>query len=1074
MAGREEIRVMETITSKSIKHPVATSMFLFGFLLMGAISFFRIPLSLFPNTAYPGLTLQTEYFGVGPEKIEEILTKPLEESISKVGGIVQMFSTSEEGKSRIHIEFNRDADIDFKSMEIRDKADLVTGNFPREVQKPVLLRYDPEQRPVFIIVLKSSQRSIYELREIADREIKKMIEGIQGVSEVFVAGGKPREILVACDMNRLDTHSITMGDILSSLQKYNVNSSAGQIHQDGGKFPVYVKGRFQNLQEIRELIIFSGQGGKNVRLKDVSEFGSILAFFSLWILLSSFRKALVIIFTAASSTLICSFFLFLFGYDYNLLTITGMILSVGFCLNVSVLFLKSTENGNLTGGIDKVKGAIGAVIFVICAVFFPLIFSSSEMKIIYGGLAVVIIVTVTTTYIIHLTFIPIIDRWINVSVKNKKDISRKGAKTQRLPALEENEMSFRRLVSLSNHVRNTILQFICKGFWSRCACKNDKFPKKHNSPALSGFVRKNPARVETPDKREKAFTIGLLTWFGTSFIKSFPGVLASWREKSIFLYDALTNWIFQLFIYISKKTERSIFVYLLILFTGAIIYSKSKQEFINQLEEKELNGHVEFPSGTSFQITNSVTEKIEKNLSTLHGIKEVSSKIDSGQASIIVKLGNAIPDTEQFSKFLETKVGDIQPAFVYFSGGNDEGTLKEITIDVLGEEIGKLDEITKSLAKKAGTIDGVENVLLRYKPPRPEMRVVIDKLKSEEAGLSSGIIGQVVKFGIQGGVATKFYEENREIDIKIRYQESFRNNIERLKDYTLRNVKGNYIPLPEVASFKNEFAPVKIYRKNKKRLFSFTLRPKKMGLDEIMKRLSVIKNFPLPENYRIEYGEGLQKIIESQRSFFFILIFAFLLIFMVLASYFESVTKPFYVLVPLPFPVTCSLVVLFLAGIPISIPVYIGLLLLSGIVINQSLLQISDLEKRNSLEKKNGNEFTFDSHFIRRISLPFLLISVVLFFFYLPLCLVFGEGGGLLRGISIPILSGVLSSAISTPLLNLTIFRIKEDKVIREQWNYFIDILVFHSRSLLEEFVVKIKLYFTQWFGYAHQPGSKG
>ncbi len=1001
---------METITSKSLKHPIAVSMVFCGFLLMGLISFFRIPVSLFPNTTYPGLTLQTEYFGVGPQKIEEMITKPLEESVSTVGGIVQMFSTSEEGKSRIHIEFNRDADIDFKSLEIRDKVDLVSGNFPREVQKPVLLRYDPEQKPVFVVVLLSSNRSIYELREIADREIKKMIEGIQGVSEVFVAGGKPREILVSCDMHKIDAHSITMGEILSSLQKHNINSSAGQISQDGGKYPVYVRGRFRNLQEIRNLNIFSDSKGKLVKLKDVSDVsfsyrdddtaarlngqdrvtiyvhrsgsanlleitkgliyelnkvkrndlsyeiiynqadtirnavfnlitassvGIIFVFVTVSFAFHSIQKSFICIFNIFSSFFICSFFLYLFQIDYNLITITGLILSAGFSLVISILFLSSIRDEGILNGVEKVKHEILAVLLIISAVFFPLIFSSSEMRIIYGGLAVVIIVSISVSFITHLAFFPII---LNFSDKKKNESG----------------------------------GFV-KSFFFHSKILNSKNYLFHNLPEkISGFINK---LVQSP--------------------------------------------------------VRALALYLSILFCGGIFYSLSKQEFINQLEEKELNGHVEFPSGTSFQITNSIAEKVEKTLSGVSGIKEISSKIDSGQASIIVKLDKTANDPDEFIKFLESKIGDIKPAFVHFSSGSDESTLKEITIDVVGEELKKLDELTRALAKKSGEIDGISNVLLRYKPPRPEVQVVIDKVKSEESGLSSSIIGQIVKYGIQGGVATKFYEDNREIDVKIRYRENFRDSIEKISNYRFKNKEGMYIPITEIASFKEDSAPVKIYRKNKKRLFSFTVRVASIGLDKLMSKLEFLKSYPMPENYRIEFGEGLKKAIESQKRFFFIIVFAFILIYMIIASYFESLTKPLLLLIPLPIPIIVSLTILFFLNIPISIPIYIGVILLAGMVVNQSIFHVREFEKIKDEFIKN--RFRIEENFLKRILNPFVIICIVLASFYLPLTLIYGEGGGLLRSISITLLAGILTSTISTPTLNALTFFYRFNPVVKKK-----------------------------------------
>ncbi|KAA1289940.1 AcrB/AcrD/AcrF family protein [Leptospira interrogans serovar Geyaweera] len=253
------------------KHRTGTAMIFLSLILLGIIAFRSIPISLFPEAPYPGLTVETEYFGVGPEKIEEIITKPIEESVSTLGGIKHLFSVSEEGKSKVHIQFDQNADLEIKSLEIRDKVEQVSYKFPRETQKPVVLQYDPTQKPVFIIVPRSSSLNIMEIREISDREIKKIIEGIPGVSEVVVAGGKPREILISCDAQKMIGFGVDMNLLLSVLQEANYNENPGEVTEGSIQIPVYVKGRMRSLKEIESLTLRKEDSGKLIRVGDVAK-----------------------------------------------------------------------------------------------------------------------------------------------------------------------------------------------------------------------------------------------------------------------------------------------------------------------------------------------------------------------------------------------------------------------------------------------------------------------------------------------------------------------------------------------------------------------------------------------------------------------------------------------------------------------------------------------------------------------------------------------------------------------------------------------------------------------------------
>lgn len=269
--------------------------------------------------------------------------------------------------------------------------------------------------------------------------------------------------------------------------------------------------------------------------------------------------------------------------------------------------------------------------------------------------------------------------------------------------------------------------------------------------------------------------------------------------------------------YFGKNPRIFLSVYILSILIGIYVYLISKHEFINKVEEKQLIGNVEFPSGTSFARINSTTERIEKNLSELYSIKEVNARVENGKSTIVVKFNESVGDVDEIGKELEEIVGDIKPAFIYFSGSNDEALLKEVTIDVIGDDLNTIDKITREISSVAqGLLPNVRHVLLRYKPPREEVRVLIDKEKSESLGISSQDIGRMVRYGIQGGVATKFIEDEREVDVRIRYDSKDRDQFSDLKEYKIDIGKGRSVPLLELASLTRDTTPVRIYRKIKK------------------------------------------------------------------------------------------------------------------------------------------------------------------------------------------------------------------------------------------------------------------
>ncbi|MEQ9364665.1 MAG: efflux RND transporter permease subunit, partial [Leptospirales bacterium] len=973
--------------------------------------------------------LEVEYYGVTPDKIEEEITRPLEQVVSTVGGIVQIFSVSEEGKSRINIEFERDADLDLKSLEIRERVDLIASGFPREVQKPTLLRYDPDQRPVLIIVLESESQDLEELREVADREVKKAFEGIEGVSDILVAGGRIREILVDCDLQAIDAHGITLGQIMNLLQAHNVNLAVGRIDQDGGRLPVYFKGRYDGLRPIRRLTLEAPVSGGAVRLEDVARVdyayreqdsasrlngeervsvyihksstanllqiadsveaeleelrktdlkflviynqseiirravrnitlaggaGVLLCFIALLLLGFPLRVAIFMVLAVPASLTICSFLMFLSGYDYNLVSMTGMLLSTGISILFLVLLFSIARNHRDVLAVQNLAGEIVAGVLHFAAVFTPLVFAAPEMRLIYGGLAIAILFSISAVALFGFTILPVSYAFLN---------------------------------------------------------------------RAGGVEQKAIAEV--------------LSYAPTALVRS---NLISKTTGGVYhlIHKTLPGFAFRLARSVLSDPRRWLLRYGAFVLVGFVAYQCSRQEFMNPLEERQITGRVEFPSGTSFETTNKTAQDVENRLADASGVKQITSRIEASQATLTIQLDEGVDPSEEYLDYLETTSGDLEPAFVYFDAGSGAGMTGEMSVDVLGEELPELDRITKEIAGRAAKLDGVNSMVLRYKPPRPEARIVIDRTKAESAGISPDQVGRLVRFGIQGGVATKFLERNRELDVRIRFKDIFRRDLEDLKTYGFKNNAGRYVPLPEIARIKMGEAPVKIYRKNKKRTLSFSLRFGDIDQSVLIADLeNLLSGIRLPENYRTEFGKGLKDLLDTQERFSYILLFSLLLGYFVLASYSESLIRPVLISITVPPPVILVLIFLFVLDYSISIPVYIGLILLGGIITIQTMYLLKSYSAGSPAGPRSGaasspsRSTAFLSPFRRRSSpagggaflravrlrsqiVPVLQSNLAIFFLFLPLIFVFGEGSTLLRGIAVTILVGIASSSITT------------------------------------------------------------
>jgi hydrophobic/amphiphilic exporter-1 (mainly G- bacteria), HAE1 family len=248
----------------------AYMLFLAGF-TFGIIGLSKLSVSLMPPASYPAISVIIEYPGVSPEKIETIITKPIEKIIKTVPGIESIDSISEDGKSRTNISFKLNANIKISALNVREKIGLIRHYFPREVQDPVVVRYDPSDRPVLIATVHKPGSSLLETRELVERGLKPRLQRIEGISEVNIAGGLVREVHINIDRGKFEARSLSFRDISPTVHDNNVSLPGGIIYSGNSEYTVYTSCRFRSVEEISDSVIMQSSQGSLQRIEDFSE-----------------------------------------------------------------------------------------------------------------------------------------------------------------------------------------------------------------------------------------------------------------------------------------------------------------------------------------------------------------------------------------------------------------------------------------------------------------------------------------------------------------------------------------------------------------------------------------------------------------------------------------------------------------------------------------------------------------------------------------------------------------------------------------------------------------------------------
>jgi len=260
----------------SIKRPIAILMLVLGILLIGFVSATRIPFNLLPEITYPKITIRTEYPHAAPEEVENLVTKPIEQTVGIIQNVVKLSSVSRPGMSEVYVEFRWGVDMDVVVMDVREKLQLLEGFLPEDVKKPLILRYDPSTDPIMTIGV-AGKLELGELRYLTEREIERELERIDGVAAVKVEGGYEDEIVIELDESKLAKFNLTPDTVIERLRRENINLAGGTLTEAGEQLSVRALNEFTNLQEIRDIVISSGASATSAgtAISPLSGIGSI-------------------------------------------------------------------------------------------------------------------------------------------------------------------------------------------------------------------------------------------------------------------------------------------------------------------------------------------------------------------------------------------------------------------------------------------------------------------------------------------------------------------------------------------------------------------------------------------------------------------------------------------------------------------------------------------------------------------------------------------------------------------------------------------------------------------------------
>lgn len=1041
-----------TLAEYSVRRRVTVVMFTWGAVLLGIIAFTRLPQELFPPIAFPQITVVTEYPNAAPEEMETLVTRPLEESVGSVVGLKRLESISQEGRSTILISFDWGQDIDFAALAVREKIDLVKERLPRESGDPVVLKFDPLARPILMFSV-TGEAQPAQLKMQAERILKDNLEKVEGVASVSLSGGRDREVLIDVDQPRLQASNLSILQLVDSLEKANVSYPAGGIKKGLYEYLIRTVGEFRSVREISYAVVGS-ESVEEIRPEERPEFvergaagprktvdvlreelgreiqkkrliltrdvAEVKDTFSEKSSISRYRgkdnltvsvqkqagantiqvvdrvkKTLVLLQEELGARRIKTEII----YDHSLFirrslrgllneALQGAMLAFG----VLYFFLRSFAGALVV---------ISAIPITVFAIFFLMQLQGLTLNIMsIGGLALGIGMMTDQAIVI---------------VENIYRMRQEGASGEEAAVKGTNEVFW----PLFSSTLTAIAVF---------------FPLILFVPGVAGQLFKDLSW--TVIYAQVISLLASVTLVTMLCVRLQPKLK---EYKPIDWLKGLENRLTQLGD--PRRQNRLLRGVLLIAFAtaafGIFLMRYLDREVIPKVDQGQFLVKIDMPAGTRLEVTDEIATLIENLLLKIPTVESTAVTIGStkakgeevkvetlraSQSMILVSLKE---DRKRSSaSVVEELRGELSE--YHLRGARVEvilqesefqiagGGVKPILVEVKGYEYEKTLPLAKEIERRLAEIGGAVEIHDDTGEPSPETKLEIDKKRAALYGISALDISLTAKAAIDGVVATQYREGGREYDIRVRLNEKDRERMENLGDLLLYSeVADTMIPLKELAQIKQGTGPSEVRRKDQQRTITVSADIKKgFKQDTALKEVqAMLRSVEIPADYQVVLSGQAREVRESFKKVYFALILSIILIYMIMASQFESLIQPFLIMITVPLSVIGISVALFITGHSLNVISLLGMVMLGGVVVNNGIVLMEYINQRRA-EGVPLVEAAFEASRVR--TRPILMSALTSAFGLIPIALGLGEGSELRAPLAVTTIGGLLSSTFLT------------------------------------------------------------
>jgi CzcA family heavy metal efflux pump len=1001
----------------SVKRPVGVFMFVIAIVALGLFSLRSLAIDLFPKIDLPIAIVATSYSGAAPEEVENLISRPLEASLSSVQGIDTIQSQSQAGSSMIILMFNNGTNLDNALLDVRERVDQIKGMLPEDAGDPSVLRFDPQQLPVLSIGLYGHEAE--RLQQIADDQVVPILERQNGVASVSVQGGQTREILVELDKGKLAQYNITAMQVVQALRSENSSASAGSVSKGAGELQVRVKGDFTSLRDITNTLIHLPTGGQ-LKVGDVATINDTFAKQTSLSIVNGMPALVLSVQKQSDANTVQvadEVFKALESLEDNLSAGTELDVIMDLSLPIRQS-IDSVINNMISGGLLAIlilivflRSARSTLVIglsipiAVIATFMLMYFSGQTINMItMGGLALGVGMMVDSSIVILENIFSYRERGLPM-----KEAAIKGA----------SELGSAVIAS----TLTTVVVFLPMVFVKGLAA--DIFMPMAYAVSFSLVA-------------SLVVALTLVPMLSSTFIPEAKKqkVQRKWwtdrvAGRILAGYKRMLKWVL-------GHRKSTVFLTIAMLVGSLALIPFIGMEFFPASDQGQFQIQVETPSGTKIEETKLVADQVSKLFEPYEDIIDNayvtigSSGFGTGSANTatftVQMVGASERDmtTTEVVQALDARAHNIPGAEITVSEiQTGLGTGSAIQIAINGEDQETIKSIADQVIWTISSIEGVYNPTTSASNGNSELNIVVDREVAAHYGLTYQQIISEIQLSINGQTATQYREEGNEYNVKVILPEDQRSDIAALSTLTIQTASGRLVPLSAVAELNQLQGPAMIQRENQQRQINVTSEVVGRDLGSVSADVQeALSKMNFPEGYTYSFGGQSQDMLESFADLGMALIFSIFLVYVVMAIQFESLLNPFIIMFAMPTMFIGILVGLFLTGKSLSMPALIGVIMLAGVVVNNAIILVDyvNILRRRGLTREEAILEGAPSR-VR----PIFMTTLTTVLGLIPLALGIGEGAEMQAPLAIVVIFGLSFSTIFTLLLIPVMYTISED-----------------------------------------------